>query len=155
TNAGLDFFMNGIGMVYDTSSLDQGQGAVYHFSVITTPTWDPTVKSVPTFLGLTGNVQIPDPMGSLNILLTGLLGGPIQSINITLTHANCAQCTLAIPSFAMQAPAATANEDITLNSVGRVVYRTGTNTFDGSVPEPHTLALFFAGLCPILVRTGI
>jgi len=147
--------MNGIGMVYDTSSLDQGQGAVYNVTVITTPTWDPTVKSVPTFLGLTGDVQIPDPTGSLNILLTGLLGGPIQAINITLTHANCAQCTLAIPSFAMQAPAVTANESLTLNSIGRVVYRTGTDTFDGAVPEPGTLALFFAGLCSILVRTGM
>jgi PEP-CTERM motif len=152
TNAGLDFFNNGIGMVYDTSSLDQGQATGYTFSVVTNPTWDPNVNMVPTFLGLEGTVQIPDPTGTLSIVLTGLLGGLVQTITVNLNHGNCAQCTLAIPDYSMQLPAGVATETIALNSVGRVVYRTGDPLFDGETPEPGTLGLFFAGLAAVAIQ---
>jgi hypothetical protein len=152
TTAGLDFFNNGIGMVYDTSSLDQGQATGYTFSVVTNPTWDPSVLMVPTFLGLQGTVQIPDLTGSISFVLTGLLGGAAQTINLTLTHANCAQCTISIPDYGMQFPAGVATETLAITSVGRVVYRTSDPLFDGQTPEPGTLGLLLGGLTIVAIQ---
>ena len=152
TDAGHDFFNNGIGMVYDTSALDQGQAAGYTFTLTTNPNWDPGIALVPTFLGLLGTVQIPDTGGSIIITVTGLLGGPIQTIQVNLNHGNCAQCTLNVPNYSAQLPAGAAVETITITSVGRVVYRTSDPDFNGAAPEPGTVGLFVGGLAMIGAR---
>jgi hypothetical protein len=156
TTAGVDFFNNGIGMVYDTSSFDQGENGGYTFSVDTNPTWDKNAPLfVPTFLGLTGSVQIPDQTGSITITVIGLLGGDVfgfpQIISITLNHADCAQCTLSIPDFGEQLQSNTASETIVISSVGRVVYRTDDPIFDGEVPEPGTVGLLLGGLGAVFI----
>ena len=152
TTAGLDFFNNGIGMVYDTSALDQLQGETYTFILVTFPTWDPNVLSVPTFLGLQGTVQIPDTTGALQIVLTGVLGGVAQTISVDLNHANCAQCVLSMADYGTQLPFPIAVETLSLSSVGRVVYRTSDPEFVGAAPEPGTVILLLGGIAAIVIR---
>lgn len=151
SDAGINEFLDSISVIYDNSGFPQGNGYSAEFSVDTSPQWIPQPleppPAVPTFLRLDGNVQIPDTSATLDIALTGMLGGP--ALNITpaqLNHTNCAQCSLGISRSGNQFTAFHAIEVLSISSLGRSVYRTNSDAFDGSLPEPNCLALSGSGL---------
>jgi hypothetical protein len=146
-NAGNNFFMQGIAVAYDTSAEAQGVAHNVQFLLVTNPTWSPLPAEPPpavsTFLALNGRVQIPDPTGTLDLELLGVLGGPRLDIHpAMLNHTNCAQCVLGLFQAGKQFKDPTADENLIIHSVGRTVYRTNTDTFDGALPEPSSYVLW-------------
>ena len=153
TDAGLNFFIDGVALNIDLSQVAQGSANTFTAEAVSFPAWTPPPPPlIPTVLVLTGRAQIPDPTGSFNVNLSGLLGGPVPALLVgNFDHNNCNQCTLSGASFRDQLRAGVADETLTINTVGRVVYRTSSPTFEGAIPEPETLSLMTYGLSSLFV----
>jgi hypothetical protein len=152
--AGANFFVNHLSPIHFYGDTD-AFAATATWTVTTNPNWGAGVVSVPTFLELDGAVKLQGPGSSLTITLTGLLGGPIQTITRTFNWTGApTEDILAIQSFANQAPAGAAVETLTIGITGRARYDVdGSPNFVGAVPEPSTIALFGAGLAALLYRS--
>jgi len=166
SSAGLDNFYNTINAKYNSAAARPegytGADGLTFYSY-TTPTWN--VNKVNTSLTLNGGVQFSDPniaQDSITLDLIGWLGGPQLQIikKITTADYNTAKqnglldqngfLDFSVTVTGVQLVDPTADEWLTINSIGRVIYQ-NDDTFVGSAPEPATLALFALGLPALLV----
>ena len=138
--AGQNFFENHLSPVRDLGTID-GKTVTFFHEVTTSPTWDATVTEVPTHLGLDGEVKLFTTAAFVNFSMTGRLGGPALTINLTVgPFPNC-PCSIFLNEdrFGKQAPETTAVETLTVEIFGRARYDAeGSPVFEGAVPEPGT-----------------
>lgn len=151
TSAGLNRFLDTIHVDWDTRQAPQNAEHTVTFHVFTTPTWTaPPPDLIPTVLGLTGHVHVTDAPSSLSLDLIGWLGGPKSEIKGTLTPANCGECDLNQWVYKGQARDPTADEWLTVKSIGRVTYKTDSPVFAGEIPEPGSLGMALLGAALLL-----
>jgi hypothetical protein len=153
TNAGLNHFLNTISVNWDTRQEPQTAFHTVTFHVTSSPTWSPPPPAmVPTRLALTGTVDVTDAASWLTLDLLGWLGGP--PARITRTFADCNDCVLNLWVLQDQNRDTSADEWLTITSMGRTRYTTDSPSFSGSVPEPGslTMGLFGAVLLTLAIR---
>lgn len=152
TNAGLDWFQNMISVDWDTRSEPQDAPHTVVYHVVSNPTWSPPPPPmVTTVLALTGIVNVTDTKSSLTLDLVGILGGPISELTGTFNSVNCSQCVLNTWLYKDQNRDDTADEWLTISSVGRTRYVTDSPTFQGAIPEPRSLSMTVLGVLAIVL----
>jgi len=146
---------SGVTYISDVSFTGGTSGDTYPFSTTVTLnglTWGPGVTMVGTTLTLGGTVTLSGPGSEVDITLTGLLGGPENTIHETYCYNSTPGANntiiLDVVNVNQQATASSMTETLDITLTGPASYSSDPPTF--SVPEVSPTALLAAlgfGLC--------
>ena len=125
-----------------------GQVNMFNLVIASFPHWD-SRGPVLTVLTLAGTATINQPGASINVVLTGMLGGP--ALVITQNFTANSVFSISVSGFQAIADAAVMRLEVTITG-NATLNLPNSAEFQGEIPEPATLFLFGTGLAGVAMK---